>query len=248
MKRFLFLIVSLLLLASQASAAITFDAASSSEGTTSTTHNATIAADANIAIVCVALRENNAGNPQQSTGVTVGGAAATLLVASNSGASNPGRIELWYKLAPSTGTVSVVATGDATTDEMVTGVLTFKGVAQTSTFNTATSALSSAGSANMDVDSIASALGEMGVLCGYGRTSTTTASADATSPVSTERYEDNQGATGGLVGVGYTEDGAASTINMRVDLSASVQWAAAAVSMKPLVSRAGKGSVPILLQ
>jgi hypothetical protein len=181
------------------------------------------------------MRESG-GAVQAATGVTVGGAAATFLSGSTN-ANNVIRAELWYKLAPATGTVAITTTGHASTDAMVVGTLSFKAVAQTSTFNTAKNAEGSS-DANADANTIASAAGEMGVDClaaRYGAASAVTLSADGTAPVSTERYDNAHDAGGGtLTGGGYTEDGAATSIDMRVDLSESVQWAAVAVSMRPL--------------
>jgi hypothetical protein len=131
------------------------------------------------------------------------------------------------QLTPTTGVQTVGVTGHASTDHMVTGVMSFKGVAQTSTFNTTKTA--SGDSLDADADSIASAAGEFVAYCGSSRDDTVTVSADSTSPVSTEWYETSKG-TGdgtGLVGFGYTEDGAVTSINMRVDITAGVskQWA-----------------------
>jgi hypothetical protein len=250
MKRLMWFTLCLFLLTDPLWAAISYDATSgqSSEGTTSTTHNVTIAADANILIVCLAIRESG-GAVAAATGVTVGGAAATFL----SGATNAGnviRAEMWYKLAPATGTVSVVASYNASTDLAITGGMAFKGVAQSSTFGTPVTAVSSA-TTNIDVDAIGSAVGEMGVLCGAVRdngSAQTTVSADGTAPVSTERYEDPHGAgLPSITGFGYTEDGAATSINMRVDANNTAQWAAVGVSMRPSATTR-RASQPIQFQ
>jgi hypothetical protein len=238
-------LLTLLLLACGVSpvwAAITFDAASiTTEGTTSTTGNATIAADANIAIVCVHIREST-GAVQPATAATVGGAAATFL-AGVTQAGNVIRTELWYKLAPATGTVAITSTGHASTDIMVADVMSFKGVAQTSTFNTAKTA--SGDSTNVDVTSIASAVGEVVAYCGTIRGEANTASADGTAPTSTERYEDPTAASPGFTAFGYTEDGAATSIDMRVDITLTGQWAAVAASMRAAAATATRrnGSV-----
>lgn len=221
------------LVASPVWAAITYDTSSVGEGTNSTSHSHTVAADANIAIICLAMRETTP-SVQPATAVTVGGQAATFLAGVTTGDSII-RTEMWYKLAPLTGAQTVAVTADATTDRIVTGVMTFKDVAQASTFNTAVTN-SSTGSTNADVDSISSAVGEVGVYCGGVRTSASTPSADATAPVSTERFEEPHNDAISVIGFGYTEDGAATSIDMRVDLTGSERWAAAAVSMRPLVT------------
>jgi hypothetical protein len=211
-------------------APITFDAASSSEGTTSTRHSHTIAADANIALVCVASADYGL-NVQQATSVTIGGKAATHLVGFNQTTDNIVRADIWYKLAPPIGSQTVAVTSDATTDFTVTGVMTFKGVAQSSTFNTTATAAGT--TANVDIAKIASAVGEMGVLCGAYRNEAATVSPDAEKPVSVERWE-RQHATGTSEGgFGYTEDGAVNSIAMRVNLSVAKNWTVVGVSLRP---------------
>ena len=217
-------------------AAITFDTASSSGGTTSTSHSHTVAADANIAIICLWQRDTGTG-ASQSSGVTIGGQAATFLIGVNN-STNALRSDLWYKLSPPTGAQTVAASGGATVSRMVTGVMTFKNVAQTGTFNTAASVGSTGVTTNADLNSIASAVGEMVVLCGGDRVQTVTPSPDATVPVSTERFElgfDSGGTT--TLGFGYTEDGASPTVDMRIDLSgAGDLYALTAVSMRELAA------------
>lgn len=235
MKQILISILGLVL-AGPSWAAITFDVASSSEGTTSTSHSHTIASDANIIIVCNAIRRSSGGAAQPASAVTVGGEAATLLAGVTS-SNNVMRAELWYKLTPLTGSRTISVTQDATTTFSIAGAMSFKGVAQSSTFNTSKTA-SSGNSANMDVSALASAVGEMAVLCGSVRSSTNSVGPDATAATSTERYEDphSGSGTGGLVGTGYTEAGASTSIDMRVDLTSSNEWAAVAVSMRELIT------------
>lgn len=245
------LLISAILCASPAWSAITLDnAASFGDGTAAAnpqSSSVTIAADANLAIVCLAERDTNSSNFTASTAsVTVGGVAATQLTAVQT-SDNLIRSVLFYKLAPATGSVTVQATPDTGSDLMAVGVLTFKGVAQSGTFNTAATN-SSTGSANADVDGLASSVGELAVLCGATRLSTTTASPDATTPVSTEQLD--YVTTGGAIFVrmfSYTEDGASSSINMRVDLAGSDRWAAAAVSLRPLLTTAVRHRSTVLL-
>jgi hypothetical protein len=235
MKR-LALTLCFLLWANPLLAAITYDADSTGTGSTSTSHSATIAADANMAILCLSYREDGGAVGSIATAPTINSQNATFL----NGVSVGGvmRVEMWYFAAPPTGTQTVAGTYPAGTDAAVTGIMTFKGVTTGTTaaiFNDDDGhTASSAGSTNADVDSITSAVGEMGVYCGSARTSTTTASADGTAPTSTEQYEQAQASGGGgMIGFGYTEDGAATSINMRVDLSGSVQWTAVGASMLP---------------
>ena len=242
------LLLGLALLPAPLWAAITFDTASGSGGTTSTSHSHTVAVDANIAIVCTAQRESGLAVAQSSS-VTIGGQAADGMLVGANNSTNNVRAELWYKLAPLTGSQTVAVTGGAGTDRMVTTVMTWKGAAQTSTFNTASSLGSTASGTNIDLDGIASALGEMVVLCGSSRVLASTPSPDATAPVSTERIEQafDSGGTSHM-GFGYSEAGAASTIDMRIDLATSETWAVVAASMRELVAPAtGRNRGVVLL-
>lgn len=232
LKRVLAVLLSLSL-ASPAWAAITFDAASSAEGTTSTSHSHTFAANANIAIICTGIRENGQGAAEASS-VTVDGAAATFLSGSGASPDNIIRNGIWYKLAPTTGTVTVAVTGATGTDFLVTGVMSFIGVAQSSTFNTV-GTLAGTGT-NVNINSLASAVGEMGVMCGANLSEVFTVAPDPGTPVSVEQFERHHATSTSLTGYGYTEDGAATSINMQADVSSSVNLAAAAVSMRPLGS------------
>ena len=202
-----------------------------------------MAADANIAIICVSQREQGAAVVAPSS-VTIGGEAATSLSSSTSAAGGQ-RADLYYKLSPLTGAQTVAVTGGAGTDRMVTGVMTFKGVAQTSTFNTASTG--TAVDASADLNGIASAVNELVVMCGAVRVLTSTPSPDATAPTSDERYElgfDSGGTT--TLGFGYTEAGASPTVDMRVDLSVSETWAAVAASMRPLATSTRRPQPPVL--
>jgi hypothetical protein len=211
-------------------APITFDAASSSEGTTSTSHSATIASDANLALVCVASAAYGL-NVQQATSVTIGGEAATHLVGFNQTADNIVRADIWYTLAPPTGSQTVAVTSHASTNYTVTGVMTFKGVAQSSTFNT--TATAAGHTANADIAHLASAVGEMGVMCGGFRNEAATVSPDAGKPVSVERFEREHATRISAGGFGYTEDGAVTSIAMRVNLSVAKHWTVVGVSLRP---------------
>lgn len=236
MKRFLaklLLVWLVLAMACPAWAAIIIGTACTAmTGTTSTSGSCTIDADANIAIICVATRENGA-NAVIPSAVTVGGAAATALSGIRD-ASGCFRTDLFYKLSPATGSQTVAVTSGAGTDMTITGVMIFKGVAQTSTFNTP-GTFTSPNSADADIDSLASAVGEMGVLCG-GHHDGGAVSADVTTPVSTEQF-DTQCPSISWRGWGYTEAGAVSTINMRVTIPAGIESVAVAASMRALVAR-----------
>lgn len=200
-------------------------------GTTSATFNATIAATSNIALACVGIRESG-GVPVSASSVTIGGEAMALLDSNGTGGGNTNRTDLWYKLAPPTGTSEVVVTGGTGTDFLTVGVVAYSGVAQTDTFNTVKK--DSTSTNNADANSIVSAVGEMGVACFSGRISQPFSVApDSTSPQSTERIDvDHANDAGPSLWV-YEEAGAGSTVDIRTDITGTVTyWTYVAVSMR----------------
>ena len=228
--------------ASSAIAAVTFDAASSSAGADTTSHSHTIAADANLVVVHVLLRDGGL-SPSGAVSVTIGGQAASLISGCDATAG-ANRVQLWGKTAPLTGaqTVAVDASG-GTIDYMATGVTSFKGAAQSGTFGTCVTDTTNPGT-NVDINAIGSAVGEMGVMGVSDNVGTATSCApDAATPTSTERF--NLHSSSQMSGCGYTEDGASGTIDMRVDISTSTAAAGAAVSIRADTTGRRAGS-PIL--
>lgn len=226
------------LLPTWALAAITVDTVGNGEGLTSSSYSHTIAADANFVGVCLAERDTDAsGITASSASVTVGGQSATQLTAIQN-ADNTVRIVLFYKLTPLTGAQTIATTADTGTDRLVTGSISLKGVAQTSTFNTAGSS-SNNNSTDADINGLASAVGELAIMCGASATAASSASADATAPVSTEQQDVAHTNATSVRNWIYTEDGAATSIDMRVDLASSVRWSAVAVSLRPIASTFG---------
>lgn len=202
------------------------------EGTTSATFNATVSSGASIAVACVFERDSG-GAVAAPSGVTINGEAMTLVTGASHAQGGVMHASMWYKLSPASGTPEVIATAGAGTDFTVVGVISFTGVAQTDTWNTATTVGSIA--TNIDLDSLASAVGEVGVMCGSVRENTgetVTASADATAPVSLERYDYPHTTDISGTAFAYTEAGAVTSINMRVDISLSRQFAAVGASMR----------------
>ena len=244
LKRLLF-IPFLLLLSSPAWSAVTFDTFSTSTEIADDilTHNHTFAATANLAVVIVGIRDG-ASSPVAVSSVTVGGQAATLVPGCAINASpTTVRVEMWALVSPPTGVQSVSADasgGGGTNDEMAMSVLSFIGAATSNTFGTCVTL--GATTAAVDLNSIGSAVGEMGVL-GLAANAGPTCSADATSPVSTERTEVTVPAN--ITNCSYTEDGAATSINMLVDLGTSQRVAAVAVSIR--AQRTG-GAQPIFME
>lgn len=225
-------ILLLLITPSWASAAIAVLNAQTFEGTTSS-NNADLTFDAasDLALVFVCQRDTNAsGFTGGTASVTVGGAATSALtpIQESGGVI---RLAPFYKVAPATGTVNVAVTADTGADRFVAAVMTLSGTAPSGTFNTQSTA-SSTGSTNVDLDALASAIGELGVLGGCSSTAAPTPSPDATAPVSVEQIDvAHTNATSVRVFV-YTEDGTSPSIDMRVDLSSSTRWAAAGLSIR----------------
>jgi hypothetical protein len=69
-------------------------------------------------------------------------------------------------------------------------------------------------------------------MCGASATAASTASPDATAPTSTEQLDVAHTNATSVRNWVYTEDGAATSIDMRVDLASSVRMAAVAVSIR----------------
>lgn len=238
MMHLLLIPLLLLLLPSPLWAAIAYvgQTTAEAESGAAPTLNHTFGSGSNkIAIIVRCLRENGGAVAADTAVPTLGGNNTTQIGSGVTNGNNVVRVELYYYLNPPSGSQSIVSSPDATTDRNQTAVLEYTGVAQSSTFGTAVTAQTA--STNMDVNSIGSAVNELGILAGCARrgpVADTTASADATSPVSTERIDDpHSGESNTATIIAYEEAGAATSINMRVDLSEAVQWAAMGVSMRP---------------
>ena len=152
----------------------------------------------------------------QSTGVTYGGTAMTL-VGRHTGALSH-TTEIWQLLAPPVGTANIIATFDASREANGGGVA-FNGVHQTMPTGTFQGADGESSTASVTVSSAA---GEMVVDVLYIDASITATPGAG----QTQRWNlDN-----GRVGAGSTEAGAAS-----VDMTWSVgdEWNISAVSLKP---------------
>lgn len=244
MKKILLFVLLLTTHSTWAQAAPTVDAVASAEGgigggtNDDATYNHPIAADANFIFVCVSERNTAVTGFTNTATVTVGGASATKVTGGAAQSADGGvRVSLFYKASPATGTQSIVVVGDSGTDRMTVESISLKGVDTGSPFNTVSTAVSN-GSTNADVDALASATGELAVLCGVSGSAAGSPSPDATSPVSTEQVDITHTDPTSMHGFIYTEAGAPTSINMRVDLAASIRWAASAVSVRGLSSSA----------
>jgi len=174
------------------------------------------------------------------TAVTVDGNNATKLT-DVLGQNNVVGSSVWSYNSPPSGTVNVVATGAAGTDFMLMVVRSYSGVDTAAPFGTPQSYNPVISTANMDVTGIGSDTGQLGALCGAARkgTANTTFSADATSPVSTERADiTHSSGSPQISATVYEENGASGTIDMRVDMSENVQATAIGVSILPATASA----------
>lgn len=215
--------------------AITLHNASSAESSPATSltisYNHTVDSASNAAIVLVCERDTNSSGFTDDAAVTVGGAGATLIDRTAS-PDNLVRALLFRLLAPSTGSTAINVTGDTGSDRLMVSVLDYEGVQGFSASVTA----SNNASTDVNVDGVASASGEIGVMGGCARTSAVTVAADATAPVSTERIDAAHTDSVSIRMFVYDEAGAAGSIDLRADLSVTERWAAVGVSLRPTVS------------
>jgi hypothetical protein len=156
--------------------------------------------------------------------VTYQGLPLTFLGARNND-DNTTRVELWYRVAPPTGTGNVVVfrTG---ADEIMAGAVTLTGVHQTAPLGSFVSAASTgSGSTNPSV-TLTSAVGDLVVdaVVAKGSTSLT--------PAAGQTQHRNADYAGEYDGAGSTEPGAAS-VTMSWTKTAAAKWAIGAVSVKP---------------
>jgi hypothetical protein len=114
--RGLFALLCCLLASPAWSATIVLDAVTSATGVATTTHNHTIAADANFIAIGLGLRDGGDAMGAPENSVTVGGQAATFLCAEGGTFM---RTVWYYKTAPLTGVQSIVtnAQGGSTVDD-----------------------------------------------------------------------------------------------------------------------------------
>lgn len=241
-------VIAALVLPWRALAAVTVDTAQSweAEAGSGAGGSITVGASSNRALlICRCIRENGGAVAADTAVPTVGGNNATQIGTGVTNASNVMRTEAYIYLNPPIGSNTVATFPAASTDRNLTAAISLFGVHQT--VPTGTPSTNQASSSNMDVNSIASDVGDLVALCGSARVGAAaiTATPDATSPASTERIDtahSNSVSSGTIVA--YTEDGASTSTDVRVDLSESVQWAALGVAIKPApVSARNRGVV-----
>jgi uncharacterized repeat protein (TIGR01451 family) len=147
-----------------------------------------------------------------------------------SGTFNQNRTELWYLLAPPTGS-SAVAIAVSPAKEVAACAISYTGVNQTTPLNTFVSA---AGQSNTASVNVVSAPGELVV-------DTVSANGDAqylsVNAGQTQRWTLQTGTFAANVrSGGSSEPGASSQVNMSWTLGQSTTWSIGAVSLKPVPS------------
>lgn len=180
-----------------------------------------------ILVVGVSLNTSGAGT-QAVSSITYNGVALTsAVVQSNSNASS--RSEIWYLIAPAIGTHPVVVTVNVagSTTGAVAGATTFTGADQTTPIRTSTS---SSATSNFAFVNINSSVNDF-VLENLSLDSGTTAASSSTAQVS-QWSTASTGGTRDAYGFGSTRAGAPS-VPMSENLTTSVRWADAAVSIQP---------------
>jgi MSHA biogenesis protein MshQ len=203
----------------------------SSASVSSLTWNHTVGSGSNgILIVGISFRDGNVS----VTSVTYGGTALTRIGAQNSG-GNQNRTEMWYLLAPASGTASVHISMSASKAVVATSI-SFFGVSQTTPLGTAAFA-SSGGSTTASV-TVTSASGQVVI-------DTVTANGDARSLTAgasqTQQWNSYSGSgdASNARGAGSTQTAGATTTTMSWTLGASKPWSIGAVPLLPAPSAAG---------
>lgn len=226
------ILIGILLIPTLGHAAVTVDAVTSGEamnaGDIGFSHIG--AADATLALACITERDTTL-SIGAGPSATYGGNAMTLVPGATQTQATRLKTSLFYYVSPPSGSQAFSVTKSTNANRSIATVVTLKGTATTSIFNPAGTNGADSGT-NLDVDGLASAVGEFAVLCGQQSTNAPVVSADATAPVSTELTEVDHSDGTGLTHFMYTEDGAATSINMRVDSDTSIYWSAVAVSIR----------------
>lgn len=189
-------------------------------------------------VLVVGISLNISGtNTAQVTSVTYNGVTLTKAVAEDDGTGTASRSEIWYLVAPATGannvvvTVAPVNTGKPSEVGIVAGAITFTGADQSTPIRG--SALNKDGGgtgskyAYVNVSSSANdyVFENLALVSGTTAASSSTAQVSKWATASTGGHND-------AYGFGSTRAGAAS-VPMSENLSASTNWADAAVSIQP---------------
>ncbi len=198
----------------------------------------TVAGTNRLLVVGVSINLQSSPNTTVS-GVTYNGVNLTRAVVDTDGTSR--RAEIWYLVAPPTGTnLNVVATltGVTATQGVVVGAITFTGTDQSAMpFRDMGAAHGTASPTGVTVDS---AVGDMVVdTLAMGRNRTPTAGNGQTQRWNAQTGNNNNSSAVDIRGFGSTEAGAAGTVSMTETLNGATNWSQVAVSVMPYPLQAG---------
>jgi hypothetical protein len=174
------------------------------------------------------------GNGSSLLGVTYGGQPLKRRLVQN-GPGNQNRIELWYLLAPPSGTANVVATL-ANAAHVVGGAVSFTAVNQSRPFGESASSSGQTAAASLNV---ADASGDQVVF-------SIIVTNEGANPIiltggQTATWNNGSGTTStDILGAGATAPGAGSGVLVSYALAASQPWALGAVALKPALTRMGR--------
>ena len=226
-KRWWFFLYVFLCTAQLVHAAIVIDAITTSGGTGdfgNDTFSHTVSADANFLLVCTSTTFST--TTEDITSITYNTVSLSLLVAQQQGSGN--RVELWYLLAPASGTNNVVV--NATDDPFyVYTAISLKGVSQSTPIHV----VSATGTNTTSAITVTSAVGEFVIDC-------VTVANDITGTVGsgqTERVDTTHDSQ--ITQLMSTMNGSASSIEPDWTFSENVGFAHAAVSLAPLAAVTG---------
>jgi hypothetical protein len=186
----------------------------------------------------------SANNRLLLVGISVGGGSSVLRVTYGgqplrqrlvqNGPGNQNRIELWYLLAPPSGTANVVATL-ANAAHVVGGAASFTAVNQSRPFGESTSASGQSATASLNISDTTSDRVVFSVV----------AANEGANPVivaggETAVWNNGSGtASTDILGAAATEPGAESGVPVSYALATSQPWALGAVALKPALMRMG---------
>lgn len=233
------LILLILLLATPAEAAITFDAVS-----TYTANSNTIVSGSHTLGACtnpyvVVTVGTNGAVPELATSVTYGATGLTHIISQDLG-DGLSRIQMWGGL-PLTGAQTVSAVFADSQNSITQAIRTYCGVNQIASIGTPASALGTGETASL---SVTSAIGEL-VIDGVQLTQVSPLTADGSQGHVTTFAEDVSNHTQGV-----SDEAGAATVSMDWTWTGlgSNYWGQVGVSLKPAAATVTRHKKPILIQ
>jgi uncharacterized repeat protein (TIGR01451 family) len=236
-----FLFLALLFSSSVLHAQVAVDSSSSlgqevrTGGTTTVTFNHTTGATGTDRLLVVGVSMDTTGNTALTvSGITYGGSPLTSW-GTHSDGTKAERVEMWYLIAPATGTKSIVVsfTGlNGTTVGVVAGATTFTGADQTAPLRPFVSADDGGTAASQSTLNVPSGVNEMVM-------DTLSINGNRTATVGTTQIQAWAKTSGGtasgvdVYGVASTRSGAPS-VPLSETFSATSLWSMGAVSIRPL--------------